>query len=551
MAFSVVAIINFFLYSKGLGFISNSFIYDSKPSFGTTTKLLDLGLCVAAIVVVYFLCRYLYKIMPYVMIVLTIGAVGLTITNGMSTAKELKDAEKEKEAVLVTEAEPIFKLSKNGQNDVVFMLDRFISAYLPYLLQERPELEEMLSGFVYYPDTLTFGGVTYEALPAIVGGYEYMPYELNKRDDELLIDKHFEALKTLPTILSENGFYSTILDPGYSGGYFADTEKGTTAHDTFIFDDIDNVYADSIIGDYTIEYPEAFKKYNRDKQNHNMFFYSIMKAVPLYLHNMVYDDGNYYSTQDKECTSDIFIENYAELKGLKYFTDITEDNGKYYLFVENDASHEPTVVDTVTYEPAAVSKNNMLGDREAVRTIEGRTLTLDTERGITHYNVDMSTLLVLGEWFDWLRENDLYDNTRIILVSDHGTYSDYTFDWMQVTDSFNCTRYNAFLMVKDFNSNFEGVQVSDEFMTTADVPLIVMDGFVENPVNPYTGKEMNDDPKVNSEELWITTKTYPDPRSKMNTATQFPGGKGRWWSVHDSIYDPANWTHQTKYGIDY
>lgn len=32
----------------------------------------------------------------------------------------------------------------------------------------------------------------------------------------------------------------------------------------------------------------------------------------------------------------------------------------------------------------------------------------------------MAAMLRLGEWFDYLREEGVYDNTRIILVSDHG-----------------------------------------------------------------------------------------------------------------------------------
>ena len=32
----------------------------------------------------------------------------------------------------------------------------------------------------------------------------------------------------------------------------------------------------------------------------------------------------------------------------------------------------------------------------------------------------MASYRALGDWFDYLRANNLYDNTRIIIVSDHG-----------------------------------------------------------------------------------------------------------------------------------
>jgi uncharacterized membrane protein YjjB (DUF3815 family) len=44
---------------------------------------------------------------------------------------------------------------------------------------------------------------------------------------------------------------------------------------------------------------------------------------------------------------------------------------------------------------------------------------------------------------------------------------------------------NAVLMEKDFNAT--GFRTSDEFMTTGDVPVMAMEGIVDDPVNPYTG----------------------------------------------------------------
>lgn len=551
VAFSFVATVNFLFFAKGLGFISEYLVYDSQPVFSGTAKILNLLLCVAIVVALYFICKYLYKIMPYVMIVMVMGAVGLIITNGTTTSKVIKDADiKLDTATPIEEAEPLFKLSKNGQNVVVLMMDRFISVFLPYILQEQPQLAEKLDGFVYYPDNLTFGGVTYEALPALVGGYDYMPYNVNARSDELLIDKHCEALKVLPTILSENGFESTIINPGYSGGYFADKSKGTSPRDTIIFDDIENVNAINIVGDYKINYPSAFTDFSKNRQNYNMFFYSVMKSVPLLAQNTIYDEGRYYTTENKEGTTEVFLQTVAELKGLPYFTEVVEDTGRYYMYLENDASHSPTVLDPKTYEPAFVSVNNMLGDRAASVTIDGNTMNFDNELTITHYNADVAALMAVAEWLDYLRENDLYDNTRIILVSDHGTYNEFKADWLQVTDSFNCTRYNSFLMVKDFNSSGTGITVSDKFMTDADVPYLVLEGFVDDPVNPFTGNPLNGE-EIKHTDMYVTTKTYPDPRTKLNTATQFPGGAGRWWSVHDSIFDPNNWKRQKNYDTDY
>jgi hypothetical protein len=60
-----------------------------------------------------------------------------------------------------------FTLSRNGKNVIVFMLDRGISSYVPYLFQEKPELKQQFDGFTWYPNTLSFGNATSTGSPAL------------------------------------------------------------------------------------------------------------------------------------------------------------------------------------------------------------------------------------------------------------------------------------------------------------------------------------------------------------------------------------------------
>ena len=50
-----------------------------------------------------------------------------------------------------------FSLDKKGKNVIVIMMDRAIGEFFPYLLQEKPELQEQFAGFTYYPNTITYG----------------------------------------------------------------------------------------------------------------------------------------------------------------------------------------------------------------------------------------------------------------------------------------------------------------------------------------------------------------------------------------------------------
>ena len=74
------------------------------------------------------------------------------------------------------------------------------------------------------------------------------------------------------------------------------------------------------------------------------------------------------------------------------------------------------------------------------------------------------------KWIDWLRHERVYDNTKLIIVSDHGF----------------STRANAALLVKDFDQRGP-LRIDDLFLTNADTPAIVCnaiescEGVMEDP----------------------------------------------------------------------
>ena len=105
---------------------------------------------------------------------------------------------------------------------------------------------------------------------------------------------------------------------------------------------------------------------------------------------------------------------------------------------------------------------------------------------------------------------------------------------MLLEDGTDLESYWPLLMVKDFDS--KEFTVSDEFMTNGDVPTLAMQGLIDDPVNPFTGKAITSDAKQNTlyvleSDVWSTAKN--------NGTTFLPG---RWFAVKDSMLDPDNWT---------
>ena len=70
------------------------------------------------------------------------------------------------------------------------------------------------------------------------------------------------------------------------------------------------------------------------------------------------------------------------------------------------------------------------------------------------------------------------------------------YSYNDIEREYSMESYNPILLVKDFNSN-EDVKISEEFMTNADVPCLIIKNTLASNINPYTNIEINDEYKKN------------------------------------------------------
>jgi len=158
------------------------------------------------------------------------------------------------------------------------------------------------------------------------------------------------------------------------------------------------------------------------------------------------------------------------------------------------------------------------------------------------YHCNAAAMKLLANWFDFLREEQIYDNTKIILVADHGPRPNYV---IKTNLPFNVDEYNPLLMVKDFNA--DGVLKTDTtFMTNADVPSIALEGIVNNPHNPFTGNRITMETK--EKPLYIAMGNRG--RISYKNTTQLDLRLNRDYYIHDNIFDENNWVRADKYQLD-
>ena len=485
--------------------------------------------------------------------ILCIAVFSMSVINLVGISKNLKQIANTEGSELESGA-PEIPLSSDGKNVVVLMLDRAVSVYFPYLLSEKPELKEQFAGFTYYPNTLTMGSNTIIGVPGVFGGYEYTPDEVNKRDDISLLEKHNEALKLMPTIFADEGYDVTVGNPTYANYLYN--------ADISIYDDMENVKVFKTKGKVATGLDDIDRLISDETQYsqfRNFFTYSLFKISPLAFQNHIYAYGNYnssrvmngsISTQVTEGISkaqgltESYLDNYAVMVNLEELTNIRKTDNNSFFMMCNELTHSPIMLQTPDYTPALQVDNTEYDKDHLVKNSDfgDSPIALSTTSQVIHYHINMEAFLLLGEWFDFLRENNVYDNTRIILVADHGFHLGHEEQKFGYGEWDDIARYNPILLVKDFDSS--EFSIDTQFMTNADVPTLALEGLVENPINPFTGEQINDSLKHETEEFSVyrTDRIQPD----QNTGNVFEFSQEIIITKNDDILNPVYWRNATE-----
>lgn len=536
---SGLALADHMFFGKDLGILTAELRYEVDVEFNILEILGNIIVALATVFVLYLVYK---RWKNRVFNVLAIGALALCCMTAVNVAHISRSVNSVRRMAAddnsLSDETPKFTLSRTGKNVIVLMLDRAMGEYIPYIFHEKPELEEQFSGFVYYPNVISFGRSTNFGSPALFGGYEYTPIEMNRRNEESLAVKQNEALRVMPLIFMENDYAVTVCDPPYANYQWIS--------DLSIYDEYPQIQSYITRGSFS---DTAAREQWIQNSKRNFFCHSIFKAAPIFLQGVIYNDGKYNAagnmrslylgqTMDglykAEGIRASFMDSYNVLTHLPDMTNIVDDDKDTFLMMDNEVPHEPMLLQMPDYVPQQYVDNTVYSTGYAeMYNLDGQILAMENGEQVMHYHANMTMMLQLGRWFDYMRENGVYDNTRIILVSDHGMELNQL-DEMILEDGVDCSSCYPLLMVKDFNS--DGFMTSEEFMTNADVPVLAMDTVIEKPVNPFTGKEINSDEKTAHRQFIIYSKEFD---TEVNDGNTFLPGK--WYSVEGDMRKRENW----------
>lgn len=529
---ALVFVADYMLFGKNQSTLTTTLVFELAPKQPMIMLLLNL----AVVVLIGIGLFVLYKNNELIRIILVVGVLAFSIMSVMNLVninRDFDDANFSDIREDISEKKYI-SLSKKGKNVVVIMLDRAIGPYIPYLFGENPDLLKEFAGFTYYPNSVSFGTSTNFGTPGLFGGYEYTPENMNKRSSESLKDKHNEALRVMPYIFDDNGFEVTVMDPPYA--------NYSNISDLTIYNDRPEIHKYSVLGTFNNAFTDKDNTLRR-----NLFMYSVYKVVPMALQDLVYDSGNYHNSVSMTTIQQIikdnyhstgnssaFNDSYYELINLSRITETTDDDRNTFMMMCNNVPHEPNMLQLPQYLPAKEVDNSQYVYTEGQYVHDGIEMKMQTQQQIIHYQSNMLAYNELVKWFDYLKKENVWDNTRIILVSDHGKDL-YQFDEMIADNNEDFLRAACLLMVKDFDST--EYSENETFMTNADVPSIAFDGLISNPKNPFTGNTVKIEDKSHGVEVFFSH----DFNVNTNNGNTFHPGP--WYRISNSIYDRDNWEY--------
>lgn len=314
-----------------------------------------------------------------------------------------------KEAEYVATEDEEFSLSKD-ENIIVLLLDTFDSQIFANMLEDdnAKNYKNILQDFIYYPDTVASYAATDLAVPNIITGCSF-------KNDRIYGDYLREAYSASPflTRLKEenwySGIYSVCMPPQGNGadkaGNFEKLERTVSSHRRLAG------YMYKFVGFRYL--PQPLKKY--------CWFYpeEMNSAIECTVDSSktLFNDNNFY-----------FYDRIPE---------ITADNiKKTFHFYHLDGTHAPFTI-----------KSDFTGSEKEV--------------GIEEEGRGM--MVLIDTFLKELKEKNIYNNSTIIIMADHGYYN---------------MRQNPLFIVKDKDANQE-FKINDSafsFFNLQELFVNVLDG---------------------------------------------------------------------------
>ncbi len=294
------------------------------------------------------------------------------------------NAYKRKDSIIATDKN--FSTLSEDKNFVILLCDAVGSSEFKKVLEENPEYKDVFEDFTYCPDTLSGYPCTRDNIPLILGG------QFNKNE------KTFHVFSS--ETLNGSPFFKELNDSGY---------------------DI-NLYESELIWygnrNYEIKNGEVFKDY---KLPFGLFMSEELKYVSYKYLPYLLKERSQIEDMNFNGLVDMYLwDDHTIYKNIKNRSELTKVPQKVFSYIHTEGAHLP------------------FGYDKDLNIIENGTYQQKIEAVVT----------MLNAYIERLKANNVYDNTVIIIMADHGNTALIGADDM-------LARANPMFMIKGINEHHD------------------------------------------------------------------------------------------------
>lgn len=516
--------------------LMNHFVFDnidfSKPDLKIYKYVSNITALILCAIVVFLLLKkilVIWKVCFYVQIIVVVINCFVIINNTIATFGEHNfnttvidsqqlDHEKMNNSEFVKK---LLSYSKTEKNIVIFLLDAFSGSHIHAIFEQFPFLKDGLNGFVLFDNAISTANSTVSSIASVIGGEYYTTYNMNVR-----IDNHAESITRAFGEMGEN-FASRNYSVSYFSGIYGQGTKSVKKYiknEGFITTN-DDYFAGYYYNNFV---NNDIKKTNPKYKHINKFLgFGLFRFVPeLYFRPRIYKGGLWLYDVAK---SDYFesVRYLSSFYGFTHFGNI--DSKKPTLkWLHSLATHVPYGVYFANNRCYLFNNKTAWDDYRHTQEMIYPTEYLKNDYR-QHFDAEACSLSYLLDYIKWLKDNGIFDNTQIFVVSDHGGNDSIGLD-------IDLSRADALFLFKDFNAKDVPLQIDHRLVANYDIASI----FCENLPNGCQNVGKN------------ILKNYPQNRELIHTRPAIKQYKPNQWIidkyyiVKDNIYESKNWRNVTK-----
>ncbi|UTY28330.1 YidC/Oxa1 family membrane protein insertase [Treponema putidum] len=394
--------------------------------------------------------------------------------------------------------------SKNKKNLVCVLVDMFNGNYLGKILNENPEYRQKLSGFTWYSDCLSVSISTKRSLAGLLGGHEY-----SLKASEMM---DYNEINTE----AASFFFNNIFTSGYDMSVDSSSDYSGV--------DMSNYHMIEQAGIF--DYWKKIKGYKDDKELSEsnsmiLIMLSVLQSAPYHFKYIIYDDEEWLFFHKSAKLSSIRYSAMNRAAGLELIPMISST-------IESDRNKCMYLHTMLPHYPYGVNKFGKIMEEAEFGNFS---YSAFNNKDLALYSAKL-TLDYLIDWFEWMKNAGVYDNTVIYIFADHGN----TFYDSDIPKSDNITYQNAeknlsaansLLLIKPLDS--KGELFEDRlYLSSADLHSMLVSDAGLNKINDVDPRSLSIEDKLK--------------RTRMFFGPNVTFLKNDKYYVTGSIFDPSSWS---------